>query len=183
MSRRAGHSSESEALDSFQACLDFPSLLKGGRIAAHWMADGRFWFVEGAPESTCIKVFDVRTGACDPLFDMERVRRGLRALIGRDPPYKGLPFDTFVQAPDGEAVFSFEGDDYRLSRSGEVSRALKPSGIELATARDRKSRTTPRSFLQSSYFHGVFPATEVLSPDGRWFAGIRDFNLYLRPSG
>jgi len=166
---------------AFERCLDFTTLLKGGRVVAHWMPEGRFWFAEGAPENTCIQVFDIRAGTRRPLFDIERVRRALQAVIGREPPYEGLPFDTFAQTPDGGATFSFEGDDYTLSAAGdEVSRQPKPSGIELASGTDPKARTTPRTSIQSSYFHGMFPAPEMLSPDGRWFAGIRDNNLYLR---
>lgn len=179
MSKRS--SSESEARGAFQACLDFPALLKGGRTAAHWMADGRFWFVEGAPSNSCIQVFDVKSGAVQPLFDVQRVRKALQRAIGREPPYKGLPFETFTPTPDGRVAFSFEGEDFLLSSAGdEVTRPTKASSIELAVGTDLKARTTPRTFLQSSYFHGVFPATEMLSPDGRWFAGIQGCNLYLR---
>lgn len=166
---------------AFRKCLDFASLQRGGRITAHWISEGRFWFVEGAPANTSIKVCDLRTGTREDLFDVARVRRALQTAIGRELPYAGLPFDTFVRTPEGAAAFEFEGSDYLLSPSGdEISRPVQPSGIELASGTDLKSRTTPRTFTQSSYFHGLFPATEMLSPDGRWFAGIRDFNLYLR---
>jgi dipeptidyl aminopeptidase/acylaminoacyl peptidase len=181
MSKGACHNVEADAEAAFRACLDFPSLLKGGRVAARWMGGGRFWFVEGAPENTCIKVVDATTGSCEALFDVQRVRKVLQAVIGREPPYRGLPFDSFSRTPDGGAAFRFEGEDYVLSPSGEqVARSLKPSFIELAAGTDLKARTSPRTFIQSSYFHAMNAAPEMLSPDGQWFAGIQDHNLYLR---
>src|SRR5277367_4527232 len=93
---------------AFDALLDYGSLLKGGRVAANWMADGRFWFAEGAPENTTIKAFDPKTGMIEPLFDVASVRAAMKAAIGREPPYRGLPFEAFALTPDG-AAFSFEG--------------------------------------------------------------------------
>lgn len=166
---------------AFRACLDFSSRLKGGRVAAQWLGEGRFWFAEGAPENTSIKVCDVTTGTCRELFDAPRVRRALQAVIGREPPYKGLPFEAFARTPDGSTAFPFEGHSYVLSPAGdEVTRAPEPTPMDSLLGQDLKARATPRTFPQSSYFHGLFQATEMLSTDGRWFAGIRDCNLYLR---
>lgn len=181
MSEGEGDDVEADAHGAFRACVDLPSLLKGGRVVAKWMGAGRFWFVEGAPADTCIKVVDIATGACEALFDVRRVREALRAVIGREPPYRGLPFDSFSLTRDGGAAFCFEGEDYVLSPTGDrVSPSLKPSFIELAAGTDLRTRTCPRTFPQSSYFHGVNSAPEMRSPDGLWFAGIQDHNLYLR---
>ncbi|MEO8450880.1 MAG: DPP IV N-terminal domain-containing protein [Gemmatimonadota bacterium] len=106
---------------------DFPSRVKGGSIEAHWMADGRsFWYRDGAPAQTTFNRVDPATGAAAPLFDTGRVRSGLAKILGHEPPYQGLPFDTFDFVDGEKAIrFSLEGQafrlelaDYRISRDG-----------------------------------------------------------------
>lgn len=181
MSRKRASKPSAEDRAAFEACLDMASRVRGGRVAAHWMSDGRFWFVEGAPENTCIRTFDPNTGASEPLFDTARVRAALEAVIGREPPYLGLPFEAFTPTADGGAAFTFEGTDYVLNAAGDrISRPPGPSGFELAYGTDFKTRNTPRTFAQPSYFHGLLAGPEPRSPDGRWFAGVQNCNLYLR---
>ena len=46
---------QSEREKMFQDYLRFASLVKGGSVQPHWMADGNsFWYAEGVPEATVI---------------------------------------------------------------------------------------------------------------------------------
>lgn len=166
---------------AFDALLDYGSLVKGGRVAANWMPDGRFWFVEGAPENTSIRAFNPNTGGIEPLFDVAKVRAALEAAIGRQPPYRGLPFESFAPTPEGGASFGFEGKEYLLNSAGDkIGKAADPNPVDLMLDAGLKARLTPKTFTRPAYFwaQGVVP--EVLSPDGRWFAGLENNNLYLR---
>lgn len=47
----------------YQRYMQFNSLVKGGVVEAHWIADGSsFWYAEGAPDHTVIYKTDPRTG-------------------------------------------------------------------------------------------------------------------------
>ena len=59
---------EAASREIFEKLLDMGSLVKGGRIAANWLPDSRFWFIEGAPTDTKVKVFDPRTKSVSDLY-------------------------------------------------------------------------------------------------------------------
>ena len=77
--------------------LEFASLVKGGTIEPHWMADGSsFWYAEGAPANIIIYKVDPNANTKTPLFDTRCLRQALTAALGHAPPYRGLPFDRSV---------------------------------------------------------------------------------------
>src|SRR5687768_16219990 len=97
-------------LTRFYQFMDPASLVAGGRIAPHWMRDGSsFWYAHGSHHDTVILRVDGETGNAAPLFDVTATRKALGALLGCDTPYKGLPFDTFVELADGRYRFAFGG--------------------------------------------------------------------------
>jgi dipeptidyl aminopeptidase/acylaminoacyl peptidase len=156
----------SEREEMYYRYLELHSYVKGGSIEPHWMADGSsFWYAEGAPANTIIWKVDPKANTKTPLFDTTRLRKELTSLLEHEPPYQGLPFDTFTFVGEGEQTVKFTVEDkaftlrldtYRISRTPVLSE-------------EEKSRLVPQ------------PA-EVLSPDGRWFAGIKEHNLWLRPT-
>ncbi len=160
----AQEAAQSEREAMYYRYLEFPSYVKGGSVEPHWMADGSsFWYAEGAPANSVIFKVDPRANTKTPLFDTARLREALTPLLGHEPPYQGLPFDnfTFVDRSEKAIKFGVEGknfilqlDTYNITRAPAVSEA-------------EKSRSTPQE-------------GEVLSPDGRWLAGIKDHNLWLR---
>ena len=56
---RAQESAQSEREAMYYRYLEFASLVKGGSIEPHWMADGSsFWYSEGSSPELCVKVFE-----------------------------------------------------------------------------------------------------------------------------
>ena len=164
---------------AFDAWLDYRSRIRGGRVQARWLPDNRFWYVEDAPEKTEIKVFDPVHARVTSLFDVAKVRTALARSIGREPPYEGLPFDSFTLSQDGSAVFSFEGESYRLSADQQsVSCLPKPSYVDVASGVADRAR--PKTFMRPQYFGDRRSVPEAVSPDGRHFAGVEGCNLSLR---
>ena len=159
----------------FRRFLAMGTMVKGGQVQANWLADGAsFWFVEGGPGKAVIHRVDARTGARSPMFDTGRLRQALAARLGHEPPYAGVPFERFTLV-DGEqaARFTVEGRDFRLDRASYVVSELPaPSLIE----RDRR---TPK-LVRLAYPSTSADVYEVPSPDGRWFAGLEDHNVWLR---
>jgi len=154
-----------------------PSLVKGGSIDANWMPDGNsFWYAEGAPADTVIYKVDpmAEEAAAVPLFDTDRVRKALEPLLGHDPPYNGLPFDTFSFEDEGKRVkFEVEEREFFLDME---SYAITPAP---AVSEEEKERTTPQR-IRKGFTSGAPDVMEVRSPDKMWFAGSEDDNIYLR---
>ncbi len=161
--------SEQEAM--YYRYLEFPSYVKGGSVEPHWMADGSsLWYAEGTPENTVIYKVDPAGNTKAPLFDTARLRRTLTEVLGHEPPYEGLPFAEFRFLDGEEAVrFSVENKEFVLHLA---TYTITPAP---AVSEEEKSRMTPQTSVSGMPWH-----EEVLSPDGRWFASVKDHNLWLR---
>ncbi|MEX2527705.1 MAG: DPP IV N-terminal domain-containing protein [Gemmatimonadota bacterium] len=150
--------SEREAM--YRRYLDFFPV-KGGTIEPHGMADGNsFWYVEGDPEEAVIWIVDPVADTKRPLFDVDRLRRALATTLGHEPPHRGMPFDRFTFTGGEKAVrFGIDGSEFVLDLDTyDIQRAAFPSEDELPSSETRG----------------------VPSPDGRWIATVRDYDLWLR---
>ena len=153
--------------------LEFPSYVKGGSVEPHWMADGNsFWYAEGDSENTVIYKVDPMGNTKIVLFDTARLREMLTPLLGHAPPHKGLPFKefTFVDKDEKAARFTVEEEDFILDLDSY-------SLSQVAAESESDDQLVPQVVGNTPPW---FTLTEVLSPDGRWFASLRDHNLWLR---
>jgi dipeptidyl aminopeptidase/acylaminoacyl peptidase len=159
----------------FWRFLAFGSMVKGGTIQPNWLADGAsFWYAEGGPANTVIHRVDARTGARAPIFDLQRTRQAVAGRLGYEPPHRGLPFDRFtLMERERVAQFTVDGRELRLDLTNySISELPAPSPAE-------RERRAPR------LVRAAYPATtpdlyELSSPDGRWFAGLRGHDVWLR---
>ncbi len=161
--------------EMYERYLDFPSLIKGASARPHWLADGRgFWYAEGAPDRTVIFKVDPAANQKIPLFDVDRLRQALAPVLGHEPPYEGLPFESFTFADDERSArFVVEDREFELRLANYEIEAL-PAG-----SRTDQERLTPQLVRRA------FPTTEadlyeLPSPDGNWFVRDQDHNLWLR---
>jgi dipeptidyl aminopeptidase/acylaminoacyl peptidase len=164
-----GEQSEREAM--YYRYLEFASYVKGGSIQPHWMADGSsFWYAEGSPANTVIWKVDPRANTKTRMFDTERLRQALSSVLGHEPPYQGLPFETFAFVDNSEQAveFTVEDKEFILHLDTYTITPVPPLSEE------EKSRLVPQ-IVQTRP-----ERMEVLSPDGRWFAGLKEYNLWLR---
>ena len=173
---RAQESAQSEREAMYDRYREFSSYVKGGSVEPHWMADGSsFWYAEGAPENTVIYKVDPKANTKTELFDTARLRQAITPLLDHEPAYEGLPFEefTFVDEGEKEVTFSVEKkefilwlDTYRIRRAPSISE-------------EEKNRLIPKGVRKSFMVNGP-DLMEVLSPDRRWFASLKDDNLWLR---
>ncbi|MGH8057683.1 MAG: DPP IV N-terminal domain-containing protein, partial [Candidatus Entotheonellia bacterium] len=166
IAQEAAHS-EREAM--YYRYLEFASYVKGGSITPHWMAGGSsFWYAEGAPANRVIWKVDPKANTKTPLFDTARLRKALTPLLGHEPPHQGLPFEDFTFV-NGENVvkFAVENKEFTLQLDSYV---VTPAPV---LSEEEKTRLIPQLTRRPDVY-------EVPSPDRRWFAGIRDYNLWLR---
>jgi dipeptidyl aminopeptidase/acylaminoacyl peptidase len=171
---RAKEPKQSEKEAMYYRYLEFPSYVKGGSIEPHWMADGSsFWYAEGDPNNTIIYKVNPEINTKTPLFDTARLRQALTVLLGLKPPYQGLPFDefTFVEG-EKAAKFTVEDEGFILDLDTYTITRVP------ALSEEEKSRLVPQ--VVRKRLDLIYELWEVLSPDRRWFAGIKDHNLWLR---
>ena len=160
----------------FERYLEFATLVKGASIEPNWLADGSsFWFAEGGPADRVIWRVDPAANTVEPLFNVPHLRFAIAAAIGHEPPYAGVPFETFQLSPDGAtASFTLEGARFSLDMEAYVVEPqLAPAATPAATVR-------PGTFPRRGYFSLPTPSPEVLSPDGKWYATLIDENVALR---
>ncbi|HCS46956.1 MAG TPA: hypothetical protein DIW61_01315 [Candidatus Aminicenantes bacterium] len=153
-----------------------PTVIKGGVIMpANWLADGSsFWYAEGSPENTVIYRVDPKADSRKPLFDTAHLRRSLAQALGHEAPYQGLPFNRFAFSDSEKSIqFSVEGKEWSCDLK---SYAVNPVPPPTEEEKKRRERLTPKAF--KNLLGG--DAVEILSPDSRWFAGVKDSNLCLR---
>ncbi len=170
----------------YRKLMDFPALVKGGRVAPNWLPDGSsFWYAEGGPQNTVIQKVDPASNAVTPLFDVSRLREALADDLGYEPPDLGVPFRTFEFKGPDEVGFEVEGNEYRLNlRTYRLSRQFPLAvggGIDLDYLASERDRVTPRKFWKDKFMlQGRAQQPEKLSPDGKWFVSVRNNNVYLR---
>ncbi|MEE8200430.1 MAG: DPP IV N-terminal domain-containing protein [Candidatus Acidoferrales bacterium] len=172
---RAQQAEQTEREAMYYRYLEFASLVKGGSIQPHWMADGSsFWYTEGGPANTVIWKVDPKEDTKNPLFDTARLRQVLTDALDHEPPYQGLPFDKFTFVEEGEKAvkFTVEGKEFILQLDTyTIARAP-------VLSEEEKNRLVPR--IGQKGLSGWPEAREVLSPDRRWFASLKEHNLWLR---
>ena len=168
---RSDEPTRSERETIYYRYLEFASYVEGGSIQPNWMVDGSsFWYAEGAPGNTVIWKVDPKANSKTPLFDTARLRQALTSALGREPPYQDLPFDKFNFVEGEKAVkFTVEDKEFILQLDTYTITPVPPRLSE-----EEKSRLIPQ-IIQTRP-----ERMEVLSHDGRWFAGLKDYNLWLR---
>ncbi|HLX00281.1 MAG TPA: DPP IV N-terminal domain-containing protein [Candidatus Acidoferrales bacterium] len=128
-------------------------LEKLGDVAPHWINEtSRFWYRLQSFGKKQFVVVDPSQSAKSPAFDHEKLAAALNKAARRTFEGSNLPFDTFDFSLDGKSI-TFDADQAKWL-------CAIP---EYVCHRE----TTP-------------DANEVRSPNGRWSAFVRGYNLWLR---
>jgi dipeptidyl aminopeptidase/acylaminoacyl peptidase len=173
---QAQETQQSERDRLYTRYLEFPSLVRGGVVQPRWLADSNnFWYAEGTPDKTVIYRVDPRANTRTPLFDPPRLREGIRAALGYDPPWGQVPFRdfSFTDRTEKAAKFTLEGRDYVVDLNSYTVTVQPP------IAPIERERTAPQ-LVRKGFAAGSPDVMELLSPDRRWFVLERDRNLWLR---
>jgi len=173
----AGEPTPSEREAMYYRYLEFfPSYVNGGSIEPYWMADGSsFWYAEGAPDNTVIWKVDPNANTKTARFDTARIRQALTALLGHKPPNDGLPFEEFTFVDESEAAIKFTVENkvfvFKFD-TGVITQALPIS--------EEEQRTLVPQIARKGTGYPDMDLMEIRSPDGRWFALLKDRNVWLR---
>ncbi len=176
---------EADRWARFRAYRDLGTLIDEMRVVPQWLPDGSaFWYTRGSPQDREVHRVDLATGQVAPMFDVPRLRAALTDAMRGEPAGRGVPFARFAMTGPGTVQFDLEGRRWRLDLATyAVEPVVEPEAFSdvLRILGSERSRVTPQPFWQESFFGvGELQVMERLSPDGRWFASTRDFNLAIR---
>jgi dipeptidyl aminopeptidase/acylaminoacyl peptidase len=135
-------------------------LVTGMGVRPSWMEDGRFWYRTTTAEGSAFYLVDPARRTKEPAFDATRLAEALSAAGAGTMDANRLAFLSFDFAKDGRSLTaSLQGRRWRCDLAAYSCAAEGSAAAQAA----------PRA-----------PANSSTSPDGRWAAYIRDYNLWAR---
>jgi dipeptidyl aminopeptidase/acylaminoacyl peptidase len=143
-------------------------LVFGTGVRPNWLEGGGFWYRNTIPAGAEFVMVDPERRTRERAFDHERLARALSESADETYEAFQLPFSTFHLLADGRSiVFDVDDRSYRCdTRLYEC--AVEERGSAGIDPRPEGARP------------GFRPGPEVLSPDGRKAAFIRDHDLWVR---
>jgi dipeptidyl aminopeptidase/acylaminoacyl peptidase len=138
----------------------------------------RFWYRKSTPTGSAFVVVDAGTRQKRPAFDHARLARALSNALHRPVDGDSLPFNT-IDFVDGERaiVVTVRQDRVRCSPDTYT--------CERARQGDGGQRRSGRRYNPGvgGSLYGALPVedtTERVSPDGKWVARVRNYNVWVR---
>ena len=136
-------------------------LVTGDEVQAQWMKDGaRFWYRNKVRQGAEFVLIDPVRGARDLLFDNAKLAAAISTAADTSIDPTKLPFRTFKFAKDGDDERNIE---FRFGKRRVT--------CDIAAYRCLSADTLPSD------------VPYVLSPDRKWEAYVRNYNVYVRPRG
>ena len=129
-------------------------LVSNGPVRATWLPGDRFWYRSTNAAGSEFFLVDAAKGTKAPAFNHAAVANSLTSAMGKPVSATQLPFQQITVAADN-MTFSFDSGDKRWTCDVEGQQC---------TSADRP-RPVPNS---------------ELSPDGKFAAYIKDYNLWVR---
>jgi len=127
-------------------------LVRTGDIFPHWVEEtDQFWYCKPGVDKEFVLV-DAAKNTRGPAFDQTKLAAALSTSAGREFRPNRLPFDSFEFVEKGKAI-RFEAEEQRWT-------------CDLTSYRCTKEKLPP--------------ASESVSPDGRWAAFVEHYNLFVR---
>jgi dipeptidyl-peptidase-4 len=124
-------------------------------VRPNWIGHSdRFWYLKMGTEGKQFILVDAERSTQGPAFDQARLAASLSSAAGKTYKADDLPFYEFRYSRDGKSI-EFEAEGASWTCALEDYKCKKASEAHA-----------------SRY--------ESLSPDGRWAAFVRDYNLYVR---
>lgn len=145
-----------------------PLVLHSG-VRPAWLPDERFWYRVTTADGSEFVLVDAAHGTREPAFDQVRLAAALSKAANGTFDGRRLPFTSIDFSADAKSVlFNLSGRRYQCDRAG-----AQCESIGAATGGGRGGRGGRGGF-------GGGGRAEVLSPDGKRAAFIRDYNLWVR---
>ncbi|MCC8423724.1 DPP IV N-terminal domain-containing protein [Mucilaginibacter sp. UR6-11] len=145
-------------------------LIEHTRIHPNWLPDDRFYYRTPATEGNQFILFNPAKGTKTAAFDHQKLAAALSTATGRQYTAAELPFQSISFSADGKGVI-FVADDkqWRFENNRVTPDTSTIRAVTMAGTRGRRGAANA----------GGNP-NEVLSPNGKRAAFIKDFNLWVR---
>lgn len=139
-----------------------------GEVAPHWIKESnRFWYKRQIPGGKEFLLVDAEKKVKSPAFDHQRLAGSLSKAAKEKFTATSLPFDTLtIDLKKNTLKFVAEG--YEWTCDLKTYRLTKGKKADPAPTSPRAARRLTRR------------SNEFQSPDNKWYAYARDFNLFLR---
>lgn len=137
-------------------------------VRGSWIGEREaFWYRDQGANGTQFVLFDAAKKTAEPAFDHQKLAQALSSATGRTFDAAKLPFNDLEFTPDGNSVIvQAAGRRFRCDRAGTKCEAEGGRGGR--TSQNGTQGAQPRA------------QDEVLSPDKKLAAFIRDNNLWVR---
>ncbi len=153
--------------EAWASGMELEKLIYHGTVVPHWISESsRFWYLSYIPGGKEFLLVDAETQRRVPAFDHKRLAESLSRTTGKPCSAAALPFESITFEPRMNTMkfvaagFEWTCDlkNYQCTKGQRTEALLSPRA---ASRRQLSSGETP-------------------SPDGKWYAFIRDYNLFIR---
>lgn len=128
-------------------------------VTPNWYPDSTgFWFVTYGPSEKKYEQAILKPLKRSPLFDHVQLAAKLGGLINEPVDAKSLPLENIGYIKRDQLEFSVKGKRYLWDAS---------TGL----LKQKTDKETEQNTFESK------------SPDGKWIAFVKDYNLFIKPSG
>ena len=135
-------------------------LVDRGGVRPVWLANDRFWYRVLTAQGSEFVLVDPARGTRAQVFDQTKLAAALSTAAGGKYEASRLPFMMFNLSPDGNSI--------------TFSAAKKSWKCDIQAYTCAADNTPPAAANNQGRFN------EILSPDGKRAAFIRDWNLWVR---
>ncbi len=139
-----------------------------GSVRPTWLPADRFWYRTLTTKGSEFIIVDPVKGTRQPAFDQQKLAAALSSASGKAYQADMLPFQNFSYSPDNKAViFRADGKQWRVDLQSYTCTA------------DNSAMQAGNAGMTSGRRRGG-NGNEVLSPDGKKAAFIKEYNLWVR---
>ena len=136
-------------------------------VRANWLPGDKFWYRVLTPTGSEFILVNPATKSRVAAFDQEKLAAALSTATGKSYTASMLPFQTIGFATEGDITFQADGKRWKYdNKSNQLS-----ADTSRATSSERQQG-------QGRGRRGG--GNEVLSPDGKRAAFIKNYNLWMR---
>ncbi|QCR22293.1 S9 family peptidase [Pontibacter sp. SGAir0037] len=138
--------------------------------AFQWLEkENKFWYINNTPQGKEFVLVDADKQTRKPAFDQAKLAKGLATASGKPVEPYNLPFST-IEFLEGGKMLEFEYDDKRWQYILSTSKLVDKGKVE---PKERPNRYWGAGANELNN-------KPVVSPDGKWLAFIKNFNVYIK---